>query len=31
MAKFDVDLWERARYTIEADTKEEAIELALEY
>lgn len=29
--KFDVDLWARARYTIEADTKEEAIELALEY
>ena len=31
MPKFDVDLWARARYTIDADTKEEAIEQALEY
>ena len=31
MAKFDIDMWARARYTIDADTKEEAIELALEY
>ena len=31
MPKFDVDLWARARYTINADTKEEAIEQALEY
>jgi hypothetical protein len=30
MAKFDIDLWARARYTIDADTKEEAIEQALE-
>ena len=29
--KFDVDLWARARYTIEADTKEEAIEQAMDY
>lgn len=31
MAKFDIDLWARARYTIDADTKEEAIEQAMEY
>ena len=31
MPKFDIDLWERARYIIDADTKEEAIEQALEY
>jgi hypothetical protein len=31
MMKFDVDLWARARYTIEADTKDEAIEQALEH
>lgn len=31
MAKFDIDMWARARYTIDADTKEEAIEQALEY
>ena len=31
MPKFDIDLWARARYTIDADTKEEAIEQAMEY
>lgn len=31
MAIFDVDLWARSRYTINADTKEEAIEQALEF
>ena len=29
--RFDVDLWARARYIIEADTKEEAIEQAMEF
>lgn len=29
--KFDIDLWARARYTIEAETKAEAIEIALDY
>lgn len=31
MPKFDIDLWARARYIIDADTKEEAIEQAMEY
>ena len=30
MAKFGIDLWMRARYTIDADTKEEAIAQAME-